>query len=238
MNITTPKHCIAAAIATVALGCAPSAFAELSGNIGVTSNYVWRGATQTDDSAAVSGGLDYATEAGFYIGTWASNVDFGGGGEVEWDIYGGYGGTIGEDFGYDLGLIAYLYPNSDDANFFEVAGSISYSVLSAGIHYTFASDVAETVAAPDVFIEGDIYTYISAGFDLEDDWSVGFTVGYYMFDDDGVANTDLDYIHGQIDISKDAGDFGTFTFSASIADEEANGGDDDPKIFVSWGKGF
>jgi len=54
-----------------------SANAAVEANIGATSNYVWRGVTQTNDAVAVQGGIDYRHEVGFYAGTWASNVDFG-----------------------------------------------------------------------------------------------------------------------------------------------------------------
>jgi len=143
------------AIAISALLMAGSAAAELSANIGATSNYVWRGATQTDDNAAVQGGIDYAHDSGFYLGTWVSNVDFGSGGEVEWDLYGGFGGEVG-GFGYDLGIIYYAYPDSTDANFTELALGGSWEWLSAGINYTIASDVNDTSGGAEAFIDGDL----------------------------------------------------------------------------------
>ena len=77
----------------VALGLMPTAHAELSANIGVTSNYLWRGVTQTDDGAAIQGGIDWSHDSGFYLGTWASNIDWGvGSSGVEVDFYGGYAG--------------------------------------------------------------------------------------------------------------------------------------------------
>lgn len=225
-----------------ALVVSGSAAAEFSANIGAASNYVWRGATQTDDSAAISGGIDWAHDSGFYLGTWASNVDFGSGGEVEWDLYGGYGGEVG-DLGYDLGVIYYAYPDSDDANFTELALGLSFKFLSAGINYTVQSDVDDTSADAEAFIEGDLYYYVGASFEVAPTWTVGGTVGYYDFEDDGVADTDLSYTHYQLDITKSAGDFGDFTFSLSGADEEANvdsdgNPDDDMKVFVSWSKSF
>ena len=66
-----------------------SALAEVTGNIGATSNYLWRGTTQTSNEAAIQGGLDYAHDSGFYAGTWASNVDFGDETSYELDFYGG-----------------------------------------------------------------------------------------------------------------------------------------------------
>ena len=64
-----------------------SASAEVSMNLGVTSNYMWRGVTQSDDGVAISGGIDYANDNGFYAGVWTGNVDFGassGSGKGKW----------------------------------------------------------------------------------------------------------------------------------------------------------
>jgi uncharacterized protein (TIGR02001 family) len=229
---------LALACSAALLGVSVAAQAELSANIGASSNYVWRGATQTDDEAAVSGGIDYAHDSGFYLGTWASNVNFDGtSGEVELDLYGGYAGEI-DDFGYDLGIIHYNYPDSNNSNFTELALSASYMMFSAGVNYTFSSDVNDDPASADAFVDGDVYYYAGASFDLIEGFTAGITIGHYAFDEDGDADTDLDYTHYQLDIGKSAGDFGDFTFSVSKADDEANGGDDDPKVFVSWAKSF
>lgn len=231
------------ALAVGALVISGAAAAEFSANIAATSNYVWRGATQTDDNAAIQGGVDYAHDSGFYVGTWASNVDFGNGGEVEWDIYGGYSGEVA-GFGYDVGVIHYAYPDSDDANFTELALGVSYAMFSAGIHYTIDSEVDDTTAGAELFIEGDLYYYVGASFEVAPTWTIGATVGYYDFEDDGVAGTDLSYSHVQLDVTKSAGDFGDFTFSVSKAGDEANidgatgNPDDDIKVFVSWAKTF
>lgn len=225
---------LAAACSIALLTSTGLAQAEISANIGATSNYVWRGASQTDDGAAISGGIDWAHESGFSLGTWASNVDFGAGGEVEWDIYAGYGMSLTEDVSLDLNIIHYIYPDSDDADFTEVGAAIGFGMFSAGAQYTIQSDIDDGA-----FGEGDVYVYANATFELPENFSAGVTVGHYAFDDDGDAGVgDLDYTHYQLDIGKSAGDFGDFTFSVSKADEEANGGDDDAKVFVSWAKSF
>jgi uncharacterized protein (TIGR02001 family) len=198
----------------------------VEGNIGVTSNYVFRGVSQTGDDPAVQGGLDYAHDSGLYVGTWTSNVNFAGGTEL--DVYGGYSGSA-EEFGYDLGVIGYLYPEADgDANFAEVYLGLSYDMLSAGVAYTFTSEIDNGA-----FSDGDIYVYGSGGFDLADDFSVGLTVGYYAFD----SASGSDYVHGQLDLTKSTADYGDFTFSVSLADE-SDLATDDPLFFVSWGTGF
>ena len=222
------------AVSIALLGLSAPAIAEVSMNIGATSNYVWRGVTQTDDKAAISGGLDWSSDSGLYAGTWVSNVDFGGPdtSPYELDLYGGYAGEAG-DFGYDAGLIYYTYENDDDANFLELGLSGSWKFLSAGLNYTLSSDVDDTAGA-EQFIEGDLYYFAGLSFDLPEDFGVGFTIGHYSFEDDGVGGADLNYTHYQADLSKSAGDFGDVTLSLSDTDID----NDDMKVFVSWAKTF
>lgn len=215
----------------LALGVSASAQAELSANIGVTNDYVWRGVTQSGDEAAVSGGVDYGNDSGFYAGVWASNV--AGGEEV--DLYFGLSGESG-DVGYDVGYIYYAYPNNGngDADFGEIYVGASVGPVSGGIAYTVNAGDGNDGAA---FDENDLYLHLSVGTDLEDDWSWGATLGYYEFDHDGdAANGDISYLHWLLELGKSAGDFGDFTLGLSGAEEES--GDNDPKLLVSWSKGF
>jgi uncharacterized protein (TIGR02001 family) len=74
----------------------------MTGNFGFASEYRYRGIAQTAGKPAAQGGFDYAHSSGFYLGTWASNVswlaDQGGGvnNSLEWDMYGGYKGAVGD----------------------------------------------------------------------------------------------------------------------------------------------
>jgi uncharacterized protein (TIGR02001 family) len=252
------------ACGAVLVGVSSLAQAEISANIAVTSNYVWRGVTQTDDGAAVQGGIDWAHESGFYLGTWASNVEFKsdvevvgpgadgmpgtaddtvdivstGSGEVEWDLYGGYANEFG-DFSYDVGYLYYAYPDTKNADFGEIYGNLGWKWLSGGLNYTVNSDVD----GPGVFQTGDLFGYLNLSFDLPMDFSIGGTVGRYWFDDDGRRvdgdKLDLSYTYFQLDVGKSAGDWGDFTMSFTQAeDTEATGFDDDWKVFVSWAKTF
>jgi uncharacterized protein (TIGR02001 family) len=229
------------AIAVGAALLSGSALAEVSANIGATSNYVWRGVTQTDDQAAISGGLDYAHDSGFYAGTWASNVDFDDDTNAEVDLYAGFANEF-SGVGYDVGVLYYWYPGGDDINFTDLYGSLSYGPVTGGINYIVQSQVDEGSKSNDTFISGDVYYYISAGFDVAPTWSVTGTIGYFDFDEDGDfdadegKDVDTSYAHYQLDIGKSVGDFGDFTFSISKADDES--GDDDAKVFVSWSKSF
>lgn len=214
----------------IASAMALPAQAELSGNVGATSNYLWRGVTQTDDGAAVSGGLDYAHDSGFYAGTWVSNIDFGGedydfDASYEWDLYGGFAFELG-DFGFDLGYIYYAYPDAEvegDIDFGEVYGSVGWEWLSLYVSYGTNSDDEAELFEDALYIEG------SVSFEIANDLSLGFTVANYDFDLSGAE----DYVHYNASLTKTT-ELGDIGFMVSDTDID----DDDPIILVSWGYEF
>ncbi len=231
-------------VATALLAATGVAQAELSANIGVSSNYYFRGVTQTDDAAAVSGGLDWAHESGVYIGTWMSNVDFGGKEDVEIDFYGGFGGDIGDTgLGYDVSIWYYWYPGAGgdqqggELDYTEVSGSLSFGPVTGTIAYTVDSEFD----GDGPFVDGDIY--YGASVDLPVDiqgFGLGAFIGYYDFTDDGDdCCGDLSYTHWGASISKDAGDFGAFSLTYEQVDDVTGvAGDDNPNFWLGWTKGF
>ncbi len=116
----------------------------LSFNLSLTSDYRYRGISQTRLQPAIQGGADYAFASGFYVGTWASTIKWikdaetaagvAAKGSVEWDLYGGYKGEIAKDLSYDVGVLAYVYPSNKyseipgaaNANTTEIYGAITY----------------------------------------------------------------------------------------------------------------
>jgi len=92
---------------------------ELSANVAITSDYVFRGISQTEENPAIQGGFD-ATYKMFYAGVWASNLDFGSDGNgndvanIEIDIYAGLKRKW-RNTEFDLGVIYYAYPGAEDA---------------------------------------------------------------------------------------------------------------------------
>ncbi len=211
--------------------------AEVTGNVAVTSQYIWRGITQTDDQAAVQGGMDYSSEIGLYAGTWLSNVDFSGIENIrnidgdpidvatsdkgfELDLYGGYAGELGA-FGYDVGVIYYAYPVQDDLDFLELFVSGGYGPFSVGGYFTVSKDGTDN--------ENDYYVVGNADFevDLLKGIGLGFEVGYYDFDDPALR----DYTHFGFNVSKGT-DFGNF--SLGMAKNGLGGDLGDPRVLVSW----
>ncbi len=129
-----------ATLATLAgLGVAPTAvLAEdapaTAFNIGAVTEYRYRGISQSRLQPALQGGIDYTHPNGFYVGTWASTIqwikDAGGKADVEIDLYAGYKKELAKDATLDLGALYYLYPSNNlkpSANTFEL-----YAALSLG----------------------------------------------------------------------------------------------------------
>ncbi|MDH5472489.1 MAG: TorF family putative porin [Gammaproteobacteria bacterium] len=202
-----------------------TAMAELTGNIGVMSNYLWRGVTQTSDTAAISGGLDYSHASGAYAGTWISEVSSlnGESGQYEMDLYAGYAAEAG-DISYDVGVIKYVYPVDDggtvqvDADFAEIYASIGFGPVTAYVASTFTKE-------SDPAFEKDLYFSISADFEVN---GLGMSALYGDYDFDDPTGTD--YSHYSLSLSKE-----DFTFAVEQNDIA---GADDVKVVASWGKEF
>ena len=88
---------------------------------GVTSDYVWRGLTQTRGKPAVSGGVEYVMDSAWYFGAWASNSqnEAYNHGSAELDLYVGLSGQ-GDSIAYDFGFINYQYPAYTGQDFTEM----------------------------------------------------------------------------------------------------------------------
>ncbi len=97
--------------------------ADLTGNVGATTNYVFRGFTQSDNGPAIQGGVDYAHASGFYAGAWASTVKLCGtscDSGLEADLYFGANFKLQNDLVFDIGYIAYEYSNSNSNSAHEI----------------------------------------------------------------------------------------------------------------------
>lgn len=91
---------------------------ELSANAALTSNYVWRGETLSDDSFALQGGANWSNESGIYAEIWGSTTDDGTDTDIEYDLYAGY--NIEMDAAtIDIGLVRYDLIDADDADVIE-----------------------------------------------------------------------------------------------------------------------
>jgi len=194
-----------------------AAQAEVSANVAATSNYMWRGVTQSSNNAAIQGGIDYSADSGLYVGTWGSTL--GGASGYEQDVYVGFAGTAAS-IDYDLGYIYYAYPIQDNADFSEVYVSGGIAGFTAGINYSVseAATDAET---------GDLYAFASYGMDISDKTNFGITVGNQSFAE---KNSDA-YTHLQVSFGVE-----NFTFAYDKNMDEDSGGlnKDKPVLSISY----
>lgn len=147
---------------------------EFSANVGLHSEYYFRGISQTDDAPALQGGFDWSatiddgTGIGVYLGVWGSNVDFNeaagvDGATVEIDYYGGLTGDVGSTgVSWDVGFIYYSYPGADSSlnyDFIEAQGALSYD-------FGFASATASLNYSPENFGNSGTAFYPKLGVDV------------------------------------------------------------------------
>ena len=119
---------------------------SVTGTAALTSDYRFRGVTQTFNDPAVQAGFVLSHESGAYAGVWGSNVDFGGTAHIELDPYIGYATTL-DSFAnkpvLDVGLWYYAYPSESDLNWLELYGKLTFkdvlvqgACLLTAVNYT------------------------------------------------------------------------------------------------------
>jgi uncharacterized protein (TIGR02001 family) len=171
MSHPFPKAGLALAFA---IFLSPAALAEgtWTGNVALSSDYVWRGVSQTDSGPAISGGVDY-TNGLFYAGGWASNVDFGSQADIEVDLYAGLGAALDSGVSWNVGVIGYLYPGDEDINFTELTGGLGYAAANG---VSLFADVYYDSENKNTYVEG------KAAYAFTEKFSGDVTLGTYDFD--------------------------------------------------------
>ena len=200
---------LAASGAVMAQAKAPEPDYTLSYNVGVVTDYRYRGISQTRLKPALQGGVDFAHKSGFYLGTWASSIkwikDAGGGARAEIDVYGGYKFEAGP-VGMDVGVLTYNYPGHDlavspNTQEIYVAGTWGPATLkySHAVSNLFGFDDSKN----------SYYVDLSATFDMGNGFSLVPHVGYQR-----VHNyKPFSYTDYSVTLNKDFGN----GFSGSVA---------------------
>jgi uncharacterized protein (TIGR02001 family) len=121
----------------------PAASAELSANVTLTSDYILRGVSQTEERPALQAGVDVVFDNGIYLGAWGSTVDFDevtGGTSDAWleaDYYAGYGAALGDSgWSYRVGAALYDYRGDSGFDFHEILASVSRGGFTASLYYS------------------------------------------------------------------------------------------------------
>jgi uncharacterized protein (TIGR02001 family) len=241
-------------VAAIAADAAPASPHTFTANVGVVSDYLFRGVSQTHGAAALQGGVDYAHASGLYAGIWGSTItwvkDAYGKGSTEVDLYGGYKNTFaGGDWNYDIGLIAYNYPGKGAAitgvnfnpNTSEVYGAIGYKWLTAKYSHVISKDFIGWAGGPafDQHTRGSNYLELNAAYDMGDGWGLVGHYGHQKVKNYGNAvYASADYNDWKIGVTKDLG-FGVVGLAYS--DTDAAGGCGNPPPVPGsaycWGNG-
>lgn len=155
---------------------------EFSGNVGIGTDYTFRGVSQTDENPAIQGGFDWSHESGVYLGVWGSNVDFDDGDEatLEMDFYGGIAGEV-SGITWDVGVIYYAYPGANDnLDYDYVEGKVAL-----GYDFGVASIGGSVFYSPEFFGDsGDaVYAELAAAAPLPYGFGIEGLVGHQWIDD-------------------------------------------------------
>ena len=170
-----------------------SCYASVSANVSFASDYIWRGMTQTGEEPAISGGFDYANDAGFYAGIWGSNVNFSDGAGSELDVYFGYALETESGVGIDISYVDFTYPGATDLDFEEIGIALSYGDLGLG-YYSGQS------GAPDYMDVSYAFGDISVSYGDYDTYGSNFLISYGF----GCGNYDCSFAYS--DFSSDSED--------------------------------
>jgi uncharacterized protein (TIGR02001 family) len=224
---------------------------SLSGNIGISTDYIFRGISQTQHQPEISGGFDYTHSSGLYVGTWLSNQDWVSQGykdnsSLEVDLYGGYRGSLPADVGYDLGAITYYYPGNkidgtESPDTTEIYAALSWKFLTLKDSYTVSKNfVGWYDYVNSKKTQGSNYLELNATYDLGSGWGVLGHVGHQVVKNVSGAN----YTDYKVGVTKDIG-YGTVTLAYSDTNADAenfytlNGKDISKGVaFLSFSKTF
>jgi uncharacterized protein (TIGR02001 family) len=176
---------------------------EISFNAAVTSEYRYRGISQTRMKPALQGGADWVNNpTGFYAGTWLSTIkwvkDGGGDGSVEWDVYAGKRGDLGSGFTYDVGGLGYLYPSNSlptSANTFELYGQVGYGPATLKYSHSLTNLFG--------FADSKNSQYLDAS--INQDLGGDFTLNLHLGRQEVKNNDAASYTDWKVGITKDLG---------------------------------
>lgn len=175
-----------ASLLSLSLLAAGSASAGTTGSVALTSDYLFRGVSQTNEEPAIQGGIEYAADSGFYVGAWGSSISWLSdlssdaspiSSDVELDGYLGYRGKFGDSkVSYDVGALYYWYPGDYPSGFNSADTGEIYFGISAGLGDTVTLGAKYSYALTDLFgyVDSDGSGYL----DLSLNWT--FTPGWTL----------------------------------------------------------
>lgn len=214
------KTTVACGLLVVSTLASAEHLGSFSANVALTTDYIWRGISQTDRDPAIQGGFDWAHDSGVYAGVWGSNVDEDFlGANLELDTYVGFATEVA-GIGVDVGFLHYEYPGAaGETNLDEVYVGVSYGAFSAT--YYEGVDVLNDVS--------DFGSYIDLGAEFELPMGLGLALHA------GQYNTKFggdDYWDWKVAVSKEVSGL-TFEVAYTDTDDAAAGDLDDSQVLLT-----
>lgn len=218
----------------------PFADENFSASMALTTNYLFRGISLSDDHPAVSASVDWGYN-GFYAGIWGSSLEAVETESMEIDFYAGYVGEIG-GFSYSIDALYYFYPGQADDGEPGDIGDLNYLEYGGSLAYTFAADSAPTVGisilhSPDFYGDTGTATAYEASFGISLPYGVSLGVHYGMQDLDDAFYDPDSYNYYGVNLSKTVAGFDlTLGYSDTDSDGEAFQGSSTSEIVFTIGK--
>lgn len=200
----------------ILIACSAHAQAEFSATLTLTTDYVFRGISNTDEDPAIQGSFDYAHDAGFYAGVWASNVKFRENADVdavdtveeatiEIDYYAGFASEFESGLYWDIGALYYTYPGAESAldyDYWEAMAALGYGFGEVALEPDIS---AQVYYSPEYFGRTGDATYITGilNLSLPGDFGLSVSAGRQSFDEDA----SLDYTDYKIGLTRSLAGF-------------------------------
>lgn len=229
---------VSAALLLAALSGTAAATSEV--NIGMSSEYVFRGVPQSD-GAQVWGSLDYSFDGlGIYSGLWVSNAGLAGNEEV--DVYAGYALSLTEALSLDVGAIGYFDPSAPESgtanNTSEAYLGVNWAALNVYAYYNFGNTATNDAEY--------LYSEVNYGLQLLADATLRLHAGYLIGTGDFYDSlADDDYIDYGLSFVKDYGNAGQIALAVTATTIDAGHGlagvfaeSERPQFTVGWSRSF
>jgi uncharacterized protein (TIGR02001 family) len=203
---------------------------EVTYNVGVVSQYRYRGLAQTKGQPALQGGVDYANASGYYAGAWASQIQWikdsassttnpGYSGSTELDLYGGYKFESG-GLAYDVGFLRYQYSGNNLSKLGEYTNPNTNEVYAAATSgaYTFKYSYSLSTLFGYIGSKGSDYFDLSANYDMGSGITLTPHIGRAIIQ----GNGNVSYTDGSLTVAKDLGDGLSVTAAAVVTNAKAS----------------
>jgi len=206
---------------------------EVTYNVGVVSQYRYRGLAQGKGQPALQGGVDYANANGYYAGAWASQIkwiqdnssvatptQFSG--NTELDLYGGYK-FESAGIAYDVGFLRYQYVGNNLGNSTTYTNANTneiYAAATAGV-YTFKWSYSLSNLFGNPNSKNSDYFDLSANYDLGGGITLTPHIGRQLVQGPGAGSGGLSYTDGSLTVAKDLGNGLSATAAAIVTNAKS-----------------